>query len=282
MREGRRLERIADGEMVAHAFLEAGDVVVARLARLVGQVQADAHVETDDQEVHVVANAEARAQRQVFQEASGLEAAAGAVGIVAHQPDVAAVEEGGPTQVAHDGEAILQVGLELDVARAVDVGILVVVAALVVAARSDAADGEGAHTVGAADIELLVVRSGARVAIAIDGARHDAPHEVLLVAQEAGVARLGRSFYKLSEGVAEEVFALLGERLARDGIGRVHQQARLRDGALQEEVVAFAGDGRIVVGVGITHRRDKLVLQTLHQRLVAAGYAVELGRGALQ
>ena len=58
------LERVADGEVQAHAVLEAGNVVPATLAGVVRRVQADAHVETDDDEDEVVAQARARADGQ--------------------------------------------------------------------------------------------------------------------------------------------------------------------------------------------------------------------------
>ena len=55
------LERITDGKVETYAVLEAGNVVPAAAAGVVGRVQADAHVETDDDEVEVVAQARARA-----------------------------------------------------------------------------------------------------------------------------------------------------------------------------------------------------------------------------
>ena len=55
------LERITDGKVETYAVLEAGNVVPAAAAGVVRRVQADAHVETDDDEVEVVAQARARA-----------------------------------------------------------------------------------------------------------------------------------------------------------------------------------------------------------------------------
>ena len=50
--------------METYAVLEAGNVVPAAAAGVVGRVQADAHIETDDDEVEVVAQARARADGQ--------------------------------------------------------------------------------------------------------------------------------------------------------------------------------------------------------------------------
>ena len=44
------LERITDGKVETYAVLEAGNVVPAAAAGVVRRVQADAHVETDDDE----------------------------------------------------------------------------------------------------------------------------------------------------------------------------------------------------------------------------------------
>ena len=54
-------ERITDGKVQAYAGVEAGNVVPAAAAGVVRRVQADAHGETDDDEVEVVAQARARA-----------------------------------------------------------------------------------------------------------------------------------------------------------------------------------------------------------------------------
>ena len=55
------LERITDGKVETYAGVEAGKVVPAAAAGVVRRVQADAHGETDDDEVEVVAQARARA-----------------------------------------------------------------------------------------------------------------------------------------------------------------------------------------------------------------------------
>ena len=67
------LERVADGEVDGVGFLEAGDVEVAGLPRVVGEVEGDAPVETDDEEAEVVAQADARTQRQIVEEFGELE-----------------------------------------------------------------------------------------------------------------------------------------------------------------------------------------------------------------
>ena len=67
------LERVADGEVDGIGFLEAGDVEVARRAGVVGEVEGEAPVETDDEETEVVAQADTRAQGEVVEELGGFE-----------------------------------------------------------------------------------------------------------------------------------------------------------------------------------------------------------------
>ena len=59
-------EGIADGEVEAEGIPELGHVVVARLARVVGCMYADTDVETNDEEVEVVAKTEACAECDVL------------------------------------------------------------------------------------------------------------------------------------------------------------------------------------------------------------------------
>ena len=54
-------------------ILETGDVEVARLASVVGEVEGDAPVETDDEETEVVAQADACTPRQIVEEFGELE-----------------------------------------------------------------------------------------------------------------------------------------------------------------------------------------------------------------
>ena len=62
------LEWIADGEMECVGSLEAGDVEVAGLPCVVGEVKGDAPVETDDEEAEVVAQADTCAQNEIVEE----------------------------------------------------------------------------------------------------------------------------------------------------------------------------------------------------------------------
>lgn len=49
------LEGISDSEMVAHTVLEFRDIVITFLSGIVREMQADTHVETDDDKGQVVA-----------------------------------------------------------------------------------------------------------------------------------------------------------------------------------------------------------------------------------
>ena len=136
-------------------------------------------VETEDEEVDVVTKAYAGAGGEVGEEVSPRELSAGTRGVVAQQPHVADVEEDGAGQVTHETETILGVGLQLDVANLINVGVGVI-PIRGEATGADAADGEGPDAVGSADVELLAVRSGRGIAVAVDDAAPDAEGKALV------------------------------------------------------------------------------------------------------
>lgn len=188
--------------MITHSILEAWDVVVTALASLVGQVQTDTHIEADDDKRQYVTKSGARAQSQIVEETAPFELATGPFGIFSEQPDVTAIEEGRAFQVSQDGESIFQVRFELQVTGPIDIGIGIVLVVHVETARTDAADREGADTVGATDIELFVIRRGPGIAIAVDGARHDAADQMMFWGQLMVIPEFSGSFDELRKGVA--------------------------------------------------------------------------------
>ena len=124
--------------MEGKSVAEFGNVVIAALAGFVGGMQCYAHIETDDQEVHVVAQSGAGTQCQLLGQAAQVEFGVGARFVLAQQPYVAGIQENGTVQVADDAEAVFQIGLQSDVAYLVDEGIALV-AGRVVAAGAYAA-----------------------------------------------------------------------------------------------------------------------------------------------
>lgn len=218
-----------EGETVAEAF----DVVESLSRGGVGRVEPDAEVEAQHQEVEVVAQAGAGAQGDVAERARR-ELAVGARRVVAQQPYVAGVEEYRAVQAAEEAGPQLQVGLELEVARLVDVGVLLVLA--MVGARPDGAHGEGAYAVGAAGVELVGVRRVEAVAVAVDGAGEEARGQFEAVARQAeGFVRLGRYLDKLRERTAEEILVARGEGAASGGIEPRHHVAGLLGCELQPQ-----------------------------------------------
>ena len=57
-------------------------------------------------------------------------------------------------EVAKDREAVFEVGLEFKITRTVDVSVFIVVAVLVVASGTDAADRKSTDAIRSADVEL--------------------------------------------------------------------------------------------------------------------------------
>lgn len=75
------LEGVADGEVEGHGFPEIGEVVVAFFAGVVGGVEADAEVATEDEHADVEAEAYSGAEGEVLEEGAGTQCAAGTGGV---------------------------------------------------------------------------------------------------------------------------------------------------------------------------------------------------------
>lgn len=275
-------EWIADGQMKTQAIFERGQVVIALLAGVVGQMQTDPHIHTDHQEGEHIADSGTCAQGQVFEEPAPFQLAARTLLIASQEPDVTTIHEEGGMQIAHDRESVFQVGFELDVSRPVDVGVWILLICIAITSGADTSDGKGPDAVGSTDVELLVVGRGAGIAITVDGSCHHAAYQMRLLTNGPIITGLQGSFDELGKGIAHPVLALFAERLACHGIDAVEQQTRLRHRHLPPPVMTTGGQGGIVVGIGEAHRGDKLILQTLLQGLVHIRDAVEDGCRTLQ
>ena len=269
--------------MHAQPVAEIRDIVIPAFARIVGHMEGDATVDAHDEELQVVAQTETRPEGEVLQEAAPLHLPARAARVVVDRPDIPGIEEGGSVQIAEDGEAVLEVGFQLQVAGLVDVAILVGSVGDE-ASGADAADGKCADAVGAADVELLVVgrRVVLRVAVAVDDTRHESADEVVPLLELVVIADFRRELDKLGEGIAEQLFALDIEALPGDGIPGGEDISGLRERGLPPDVVPAVGQRRVVVGIGIRHRGDELVLEAEPEGAVGADDGVELGRRFLQ
>ena len=155
--------------MQSHTVFEPGNVVITALAGVVGYVEGDTPVQTQHKEGEVVADTYTCAQRNAVEELAGIDIATGAGFVLAHEPYVAGVEEGGTVEVTaqevgQDAETVLYVGLELDVARLVYIRVLRVGGRMEMP-WTDRTDGEGTNAVGSAHIELFVVGGDELVAV---------------------------------------------------------------------------------------------------------------------
>ena len=104
-------ERVAYGEVESESVPVCRDVVVTGLACVVRGVDAYTEVEAKNEELKVVAEAEACTERQLVEEVAEFELAAWMGVIGTEQPNIACVEEEGATELAYTGEAPLDVGL---------------------------------------------------------------------------------------------------------------------------------------------------------------------------
>ena len=114
-------EGIAYGEVVAEGLAEAWHIVVAALACVVRRMNADTEVETNDEEVEVVAKANACAESYLVAKMLERELSPRLTLAIAQKPDIACIKERCALQLADNGEAILHVCLKFEVAHLVNV-----------------------------------------------------------------------------------------------------------------------------------------------------------------
>ena len=100
--------------MEGQAILELGDVVIAALACVIGDMDAYTQVGTHNDHRHVESQTHTSAQRQLIEEITHLELAAGTVIIILQQPDIAGIQEYSALEVAQNRETVLGIGFKLE------------------------------------------------------------------------------------------------------------------------------------------------------------------------
>ena len=267
------LKGIADGELVTQGFAETGHVVVSGFACVVGGMDAYSQVETDDQEVQVVPEAYTCSQGYGIAEVGHVYLPTRLLVVLAQQPYVTGIDKGGSVQVGDYGEAVFYVGLELQVASLVYIGVGTL--GRMIRARAYAADGEGAYTVGTSDGEEVVIGCCGGVAVAVYDAGKDACGQAGACGKRELAGVLGRGLYKLCKGYTEEFLALLVEALSEYGIDAGCYVACLfnvyPEGLLLAVLLFLPGEG-------VLHAGDELVAHGYVQSGVGLDDGVELGR----
>lgn len=226
MRPFYESERIAYGKMEGETIFEAFEVIESRTRRLVWGMQTNADIKTKNKEVEVVTQTCSRANRNVLEVVHG-ELTTGALGVLTQEPHVSSIKEDGTVERPEKTGAKFGIGLEFEVTRLVDVGILAVVATI--ASWTDGAHGEGTHAVGAADIKLVGIGRSSTVAIAIDGAGEEAGRETEARIEADVFVAFSGDFHKLGKGTSEEVLVLLAEFLSSCGVDARSDVAGLFD-----------------------------------------------------
>lgn len=226
MRPFSESERIAYGEMEGETILEAFEVIESRTRCLVWGMQTNADIKTENKEIEVVTQTGSRANRNVLEVVHG-ELTSRALGVLTQEPHVSGIKEDGAVERPEKTGAKFGIGLELEVTRLVDVGILTIVAAI--ASRTDGAHGEGTHAVGATDIKLVGIGRSPTVAIAIDGAGEEAGCETEARIEADVFVAFSGDFHKLGKGTSEEVLILLAEFLSSCGVDARSDVAGLFD-----------------------------------------------------
>ena len=131
-------------------------------------MNANTQIEADDEEVEVVANANTCAEGNLLAEVFEGELTARLVLTVAQKPHIACIEEGSTIQLADDGEAILHVCFQLEIAHLVDVRVLRLLG--MVSARAYCAHAESTDAIGTANGEKLAIGCRLGIAVTIDEA----------------------------------------------------------------------------------------------------------------
>ena len=200
---GTALERIAYGEVEAKGIPEAAHIVVAALAGIVGRMDTDSYIESEDEEVKVVAQAGACAEGDILEELAGVDGSTRTGRIGLHEPGITCIEEDGPFEVAHDGETVFSVEFELDVTDLIDITPLRV--RWMVAARTYRSNAKSTNTVSTSHIEEVGIRCHRRVAVAPYGSEEGTGSNIAACGDGEGVAVLGRELQILSKGHSKEV-----------------------------------------------------------------------------
>ena len=219
-------ERIAYGEMEGETVFETFEVIEAGTRRLVWGMQTNADIKSEDKEIEVVTQTGSRADRDVLEVVHG-ELTSRALGVLTQEPHVSGIKEDGAVERPEKTGAKFGIGLELEVTRLVDVGILAIVAAI--ASRTNRAHGEGTHAVGTADIKLVGIGRPPTVAIAIDGAGEEAGRETEARIEADVFVAFSGDFHELGKGTSEEVFVLLVKFLSSCGVDARSDVAGLFD-----------------------------------------------------
>ena len=95
--------------MEAKIIFELADVKVGGNACVVGNMDADTEVETQDEEVEVVTDAETCTDSKVFEEFTGSEFSTRMIRVVVHKPHVTGIDKEGTLDGVEDGESVFGV-----------------------------------------------------------------------------------------------------------------------------------------------------------------------------
>ena len=220
-------ERIADGNMEGLTILETSHIKEAALASLVGHMKGDTPVDTDNQEVEIVAQADTCADGELLEEILHLklctlvECSIGVIAlIILEVPHVTYVEEHSAVEVAEEFLTILQVGYELEVTILYQIGTFTSTASVDghELTRSDATHGEGTDTVGTTYIEQFTERSLVGVTIGCDDAQIDMSHQLGVGTQRPRLGEVGLYLQELRVRIVQQFLVLLVPLLSTDHI----------------------------------------------------------------
>ena len=181
-------------EGIAHAEVECRiaplEVVNPPLpCRIVGVVKLDAPVQPQHGELDVKPDSQSRVESQLLVEITDMEYGLRRVlrCVVAHEPDVADIEEGRPVKNPPDRKAQFEIGLQLHVSQLYGVGYRSGIDIDRTGAQH--AGNPSSHAVAAAAIEQTVEGNGGRIAVCQPATRIEPARNGGLLSQHDFAAR---------------------------------------------------------------------------------------------
>ena len=136
------------------SVLELGDVVVGGFACVVRQMEAKSEVESENEEVEVVAKSEACTDSKRVEKSSIPYLATHLIGVFTHEPHVSCIDEESSLEGIDDGETVFDIHLQLDVACLSQIEIQIVI---LETSWTNTTNREGTYAVGTTHIKEFVV-----------------------------------------------------------------------------------------------------------------------------
>ena len=159
-------EWITHSKVPSYTVLEARYVVVTALAGVIRSMESDSEIETQNEELHVVAQTCTCAQRYLIEHAREGDFALRMTVVLFKIPYVAGIDKECTVKVSGYAETILGIEFETEISRLVEICASPV--SIAISARTYGTHGKGTYAVRTSGIELFAVWCNRRVSVGKD------------------------------------------------------------------------------------------------------------------